>query len=210
MSTAQALRLFTHPDDRMVGQWLLIALVSMLLGAVTGIGFFAVGGIFAPLSDAASVMIGLSLIPVALGLDRLFHPFEPRLSRRAMRTGVAGLSLFAAGGLLLVLYHTLFGWLPEALAFGVQFLGILIQGIWLVMVGVLTLRSGVFDRSVGWAAAASGSAYLLMCISFPFDPGGPAVIMTALVAVVCFCAWAIWARAALRDAVTIQQDPAVT
>ena len=131
--------------------WLLLGLVATLLGAATGIGYFTFGAIFGPLSDATAVVIGLSLIPVALGLHGLFRPSEADLSRLTRLIGVGGLSLLALGSIVLVLFNAGFDWLPRLLGLPAQFLGIFIQGLWLALVGGGSSHFEPECSAAGWA-----------------------------------------------------------
>jgi hypothetical protein len=197
MTMPQSLRHFTYPDNVMMGRWLLLAMVAMILGAITGVGFFAVGGIFTPLSDTVAVIIGLALIPVVLGLGRIFRPHKPRFSFNTMAIGIIGLGLFSTGAFFLVLHHTIFGGIPETAAFGMQFFGIFLKSIWLFMLGLLILKTGIFEKRTGRAAILAGGAYLFVFATFPFYPGMPVIIFGLLIALSSFFAWAIWTRAAL-------------
>jgi hypothetical protein len=135
-------RSFSQTARETVRGWLLWALVAYLLGVITGAGYFTVGGVFALLSDLASVFMGLTMIPVVLGLERIFQPTNPRLNRNTRLVGLTGFSLLTTGGLILVLFY-FFNSLPGAVGLGAQFAGVFLQGTWLILIGLLIFRTQV-------------------------------------------------------------------
>ncbi len=141
--------------------------------------------------------MGLSLMPVALGLRDMFQSAEPRFSGWTCGVGLVGFTLFAGGGLVLVLSAIGVEWLPDGVALGGQFFGVFLQGAWLSLVGMLTLRTGVFDRAVGWAAVIAGSGYLLFGIGSPLGPTNALPAVGGFVGLVAFLTWALRMRTAL-------------
>lgn len=179
--------------------WLLAAATATVAGLAMGIGYFSAGGVFGPLSDATTPMIGGSLIPVALWLHRRLKPAAPRLSTLAVGIGLVGLTLLSLGGLLLLLFDLTGDLFRSDLALGSQFLGIFVQGVWLVLVGVLKLRSDDFSSGLGWASIVGGGGYMLFGIGSPFGSDGPIAMTGAMIGFVGFLTWALWTRAALRQ-----------
>jgi hypothetical protein len=190
--------MITTDQIRRLRAFLLAGIVAMVLGAVTGAGFFIVGGIFGPISDSASMLIAFTLIPVAVGLDQLFGRNDERRSRIARNIGLTGLGFFALGGFGLVLHAIVFQWIPAGVMLGVQFFGILLQGIWLIMIGNLTYRSGIFSRQSGIAAIISGSGYVLFVVGSPFGSNAPISLIGGMVGLIAFLVWASKARSQLK------------
>jgi hypothetical protein len=183
---------------RKLRTWLAAALVMTLLGAATGMLYFAAGGIFAPVSDAVAAIMGLTQLPVALGLHSLFRPSEPRLSRRARLLGLTGLGIMIAGSVVLVFSGLGFDALPGPPAFATQVVGIFIQGAWLCMIGVLGYRTTVFERRTGHFAIMAGGGYLLFVIGSLSSALAPLSGVGGLAGVIGFCVWAISSRRDLR------------
>ncbi len=149
-----------------LSRWLALAVGAMLLGAAAGAGFFMWGGVMAAVSDATGALIGLTLVPVALGVHRHLGRADPGLSTTARTVGVTGHVIFAAGGLLLVGAYLARDWMPDgfgAAAFGGQLLGIAVEGAWLVLVGRLSSQAGL-ARLIVVSALVAGAGNVLFVL----------------------------------------------
>jgi hypothetical protein len=187
----------TPLDRDTVRKWLVWGLVAYLFGVATGIGYFTIGGIFALLSDMSSVMMGLTMIPVVLGLAKLFDSEKSGLARNARRVGLAGFTLLALGGFVLSLFYFIQS-LPGSIALGAQFAGIFLQGIWLIMVGMLTLQTGALPRKPAWAGIIAGAGYFVVAASSAFG-FNPISGLGSAMGVVGYILWTLWTRSALRS-----------
>jgi hypothetical protein len=184
-------------DRNSVRKWLLWGLVAYVLGVVTGIGYFTIGGIFALLSDATSVMMGLTMIPVVLGLAKMFESDNPGFARNTRLVGLTSFSLLMLGGLILVFFYFIRS-LPGGFGLGMQFTGIFLQGIWLILLGILSLQSGVFSRKIAWAGIAAGAGYFLVGTSSAFG-FNPVSMLGSAMGVAGYVLWTLWTRIALKS-----------
>jgi hypothetical protein len=89
-------------------RWLLFCVVAMILGGVTGSAYYIIGGIMGPVSDAVAFIIGITLIPVTLGIYHQLQHAHQQLSTWARIIGLIGHSLIALSGLALVFSYILF------------------------------------------------------------------------------------------------------
>lgn len=187
-------------DAGSLRQWLLTAVLCMLLGALTGAGFFLLGGIMAPLSDASTVLIGGALVPVTLEVHRRTVATAPSLAARARAIGLSGHVLFALGGFALVVTYLLSRSVSAAVragavAFGVQLLGITLEGVWMFLVGSSFARAPG-PRPARGTAYATGVGNLLFVAGTVAGLGGLAGAGGAI-GLLGFLAWALTFRASL-------------
>jgi hypothetical protein len=181
-------------------RWLVLSVVAMILGSVTGIGYFTIGGIMAPVSDAAAFIIGVTLIPVTLGIyRRLYHADQP-LSSWARTIGLIGHSLFALSGVALVFSYFAFNGTSSSpsfgsVSFGIQLLGVSLEGVWLLMVGALTNRVRL-GLSIVYSAYVAGAGNILFALGTIAGIGGIAGVGGFLGAI-AFIIWALRYRSCL-------------
>lgn len=130
-----------------------------------GLGFVlqqsqGIEGVWAPLSDAGTAVFGLSLVPLVRGIAAELERAGDRLSRQARGVGLLSAGLITVGSAWLVAGSARL--VPDTGAAGlaVQMIGLGVLGVWLVLVGVRTLRTGRWSRVVGWAAVVAGVGYL--------------------------------------------------
>jgi hypothetical protein len=197
IATSQMALTLTQSERESVRKWLLLGLGAYGFGVLTGIGYFSVGGIFALLSDAASVMMGLTMIPVVMGLAKLFNERKPGLSQITRLVGLAGFSLLTLGGLILVFFYFM-RTLPGGFGLGMQFFGIFLQGVWLILVGSLALQTGVFSRKIAFAGITAGAGYFVIGISSGLS-FSPLSMIASAVGVAGYVLWALWTRTALKS-----------
>ncbi|MFP5332684.1 MAG: hypothetical protein ACLGHX_10050 [Acidimicrobiia bacterium] len=183
-----------RPDAAAAARGARVALWGTVAGAVLGVGYFTVGGIFAPLSDLAAGVIGVGLMPVVL-----------HLHRRGGRSGVDGVAatgLAAAAGMItsslgLIVSDTL--QIEGGRAFlTVQFLSMAAFGGWLL--ATVRREGGRFSRRWHTTALVTAVAYVVAGIGEPLTGFRQIVIYSAgSVAVVAFCLWAARTRRELME-----------
>ena len=161
-----------------LGGWsALVAAVATIVGMVTLLQFFRVGGVWGRLNDASSVVLMLALIPVAV----VVAVFE-------LET-VATLAMFVAAiGIVGMVLAALF---PAALLAGAgtfeqlrnRTLGAsALVGLWYILAGYIALTTEI-PVELSWAAVAAGIG--LVAVAWGFVIGGhrhPAAIVGGLLA----------------------------
>jgi hypothetical protein len=180
-----------------IRRWLLMGLGAYGFGVLTGIGYFTIGGIFALLSDAASIAMAVTMIPVVLGLAKIFERHNKEFSKIARLVGLTGFTLLGTGGAILVLFYFL-RTLPGGLGLGMQFAGIFLQGIWLMLVGILSQKTGTFSQKVSIAAIVGGVGYFVVGAGSAFG-FSPILYLASAVSVGAYVLWALWTRAELSS-----------
>lgn len=123
--------------------------------------FFAVGGVFGPINDAASVVQMISMLPVALALYFLFRPLTPLISLAALVIAIVAMLGIAILQTLLVLQRVRF----EQTLFPVLTLGGIL-GVWWMLVGVQSMIGGMLPDGLRWASIAAGLSAVLLVIGF--------------------------------------------
>ena len=123
--------------------------------------FFAVGGVFGPINDAASVVQMIFMLPVALALYFLFRPLSPLISLAALvfaTVAMVGIAILQA---LLVLRRVRY----EQTLLPVLTLGGIL-GVWWILIGVQSLIGGMLPNGLRWASIAVGLSAILLVIGF--------------------------------------------
>lgn len=207
-SSTTASSAITAADRRTARRWVAIALGATIAGFALGMGFVIDQRLFAALSDIGAVAFAVALVPVALHLRREFRQRAPAASRVVLAIGLTGLTLLALSGAALAVLDVtanLTGTASEvgpAAAFpvlAVQHLGILLQGVWMIGIGLLGLSVGVFRRRTSLAAIISGAGYALGApISLLMGFATPLFYIAFLVALVGFIVWTLSLRTDLR------------
>ena len=146
-------------------RWLLFSVIAMILGGVTGIAYYAIEGIMGPVSDAVAFIIGITLIPVTLGIYHQLRHAHQQLSTWARIIGLIGHALIALSGLALVFSYILFNSASnplslESVSFSIQLAGALLEGVWLLMVAILSSRAHIRALIV-YSAYIAGSGNIL-------------------------------------------------
>ncbi|WP_331236412.1 hypothetical protein [Natronorarus salvus] len=179
-----------------------------VLGAIAltiplGIGFFLYEGIFALLSDAGGLLVGVLLAPLVWGLYLLNS--GDGLDRPVLALGVLTVLGICLGSLGLIVVNALS--LDPAVYGGgflaIQFAGWLFLGIWLLGVGALGLRNETVERRVSWAAVAtgigSGDGIVTLVYSYAVGWFTPAFSVFMALFAVGFALWAFWLGRGLRS-----------
>lgn len=180
-------------------------LVATLLAVVLGIGFFTYGGIFAPLSDAGGLLVGVLLAPLVWGLHLLNR--DDGLDRSVFLLGVVTVLGICLGSIGLIVMYLL-SLNPEIYGsgfLGVQFLGWLLLGFWLLGVGTLGFRNDTVGRRISWAAMVSGvgttGGIVTLLYSYAVGSFTVAFSLFMVLYAVGFVLWAFWLADDLRTMV---------
>lgn len=123
----------------LAGPSALVAAVATVLGAVFLGLFFAKGGLWGPLNDAASIVLMLATVPVAAFFATWTEPYlAPGIAFFVAVVGLVGmLGASVAQGLLLARVRTYQQLLPWTLGFGA------VTGFWYVLIGVTGAMAGM-------------------------------------------------------------------
>jgi hypothetical protein len=178
--------------------WLLAAFVATLGGIVTGAGYFAVGGVFALLSDLFGLAMGIVGVALVLGLHAYAAAVAGVSARNVHTVGLAAYALTIVGSFALVLLNVGVTGVPGSLALGTQFAGMALQGAWLLGFGLLLLRAAVFPRAAAWMFVVSGAGYLSFGVAAVAAPGSVAAMTGGFVGVIVYLVLVLRLRAALR------------
>jgi hypothetical protein len=177
--------------------WLLAAFVVTLGGILTGSAYFAVGGIFALLSDLFGLGMGLVGLVLVIGLHE--HVAAARGDRApAIRSlGLVAYVLTIVGSFGLVLLNLGMSSIPGGTFLGTQFAGMATQGAWFLAFGLLVLGSATFDRTSAWLFVTSGLGYLSFGLAAVVAPGSVAAMAGGFVGVFVYLYLVLRLRRAL-------------
>jgi hypothetical protein len=140
-----------------------------IIGAVTLLLFYALeapntiktgdssGHIFGPLSDYAGLFQFLSMLPLAVALDRLAPARAQRLSQIAEVTGVTGMLTAALAQFLLVAHIVTF-----AVNLPIVLVGMVLIGVWLVVANRLGGAGGALPSRLAFVGVFSGAMFALL------------------------------------------------
>ena len=165
-----------------------LAAVATIISFVALFIFFAVGGVFGPINDAASVFQMLFLIPVALTLHQVFRQLNPTLSLTATIITILAMLGIAILQSLLIVQRVRF----EQTLKPVLLLGGVI-GLWWLVVGALAFSSDTFPAGFAWVSMLAGLSGVLLVVGFWM--GGqqhPLAAIGFLVNAFASSIWAIW------------------
>jgi hypothetical protein len=177
--------------------WLLAAFVVTLGGIVTGSAYFAVGGIFALVSDLFALGMGVVGLVLVLGLHRYVEGATGSTAPGVRLVGTVAYVLTIVGSTALVLLNAGVTTIPGGLSLGTQFAGMTMQGAWFVGFALLVLRSGVFARADGWMFMLAGAGYLSFGVAAIAAFGSVAAMAGGFVGVVVYLVLVLRLRAAL-------------
>ena len=155
-----------------------------------------------PVSDSVAFLIGVSLIPVTLGIYYKLLYTHPKLSSWARVIGLFGHSLIALSGLALVfsyiaVHNTLSSLSFESVSFSIQLAGAFLEGVWLLLIAVLSSRIPLRPFVIYSAyIAGAGNILFVMGTLLHVDivawTGG-------FIGIVAFITWAILYRSSLQS-----------
>lgn len=154
--------------NKRLSRWLLLNVIVMLLGAVTGIGYYTIGGIMAPISDFFAFLIAITFVVICISIFKMYSPELPGISGWTMFTGITGHILFGLSGLALVISYVFSEHIPQfwnfgKVSFSFQLVAIAIEGVWLLMVGVVSINS-YLNRTIIYSAFIAGFGNLLFSV----------------------------------------------
>jgi len=150
--------------------------------------FFAVGGVFGPINDSASVFQFLFLIPIALALYRILAPHSRALSLGATAVGIAAMLVFAVLQALLVFGYVRF---EQTLKPVLILSGIV--GLWWLSTSILSITRGALPAGLAWVGVVAGVSSVLVLVGFWI--GGqehPLAAVGFLAGGVAIPVWAFW------------------
>lgn len=165
-----------------------LSAAANIVGFFTLIAFFSVGEPFGAINDLTTVILALSMVPLAFALHKLHQRIAPRLSLGAFVVGVLAMVTAAALSALLVLglVELELTLVASPFAFGVI-------GVWLALNSYLGRSSGTLPSGLIWVGIVAGAGFVLVIVGFLL--GGqqhPLAAVGGLTAVTCYPIWAVW------------------
>ncbi|MGI9609182.1 MAG: hypothetical protein ACR2NL_02705 [Acidimicrobiia bacterium] len=183
-----------------VRTWILVSFALFVVEIGAWIGFVTVGGVFFTISDAVSLLLGASLIPVVLGLDSIFKEDEPRLARSAKWVGLAAMTLISVGSIVILTSEVSHEFVPAGGGLSMQIAGFALFGVWLLLVGILSGRTETFGRRSEFAAKAVAAGFFLGSLGSPFGPDNVVTILGGVIGLSAYVVWVFSTRADLAGA----------
>lgn len=176
-----------------------LSAAATIVGFVTLIVFFSVGGPFGTINDISSSILALSLLPLALALYLLLRPCAALLSLIALIIGICAMLAASILQILLVLRVVKLELTLVAVpaTFGVV-------GVWLLLNSYLALASRTLPSGLAWVGVVAGVGYILVIPGFLL--GGqqhPLTAVGGLTAVIGYPIWAIWIGGLLLSGILI-------
>ncbi|WP_277212438.1 hypothetical protein [Isoptericola croceus] len=184
---------------RRVRLFLWLSLAATAAGAVFGVLYFTVGGIFAPISDLAGGLMGVALIPAALSFRRLTAPRGWPATGRTAAVGLLGGATIIASSAGLVVGNALRLQESGLPVLVVQFLGMGMLGAWVFLVSATAPRRDLFRRGTVVVGLTTGACYLVVGLGEPML-GFPGVLTYSVggLGVLGFVLWVVLATRDLR------------
>ncbi|GIW01952.1 hypothetical protein [Roseiflexus sp.] len=176
-----------------------LSAAATIVGFVTLIVFFSVGGPFGTINDISSSILALSLLPLALALYLLLRPCAALLSLIALIIGICAMLAASILQILLVLrvVKSELTLVAVPATFGVV-------GVWLLLNSYLALASRTLPSGLAWVGMVAGVGYILVILGFLL--GGqqhPLTAVGGLTAVIGYPIWAIWIGGLLLSGILI-------
>lgn len=176
-------------------------LVAMAVTIPLGVGFFQYGGIFGPLSDVGGLAVGLLVAPL-VWCTYLLHE-DADGNRGLLAVGGVAVATNCVGSFGLIVLSLLSMENQMAAFLGVQFLGWLLFGGWLVGAGLLGRRAGTMGERTAWTAIAAGvgaaGGMVTLVYSYAVGSFTPLFGLFMLVFAVGFLTWAFLYGGELRE-----------
>lgn len=177
-----------------------VNVVANIVGFVSLLVFFSVGGISGIINDSSSVFFSLSLIPLAAAWHHLHRSLFPPLSLVVATIGIIAMITAAILQALLV-----FGVVEFEQTLGTVLAANAVIGIWLMMNGILARIGSTLPPGLAWLSIGAGIGLVLIIVGFWI--GGqqhPLTTVGGLVAFIGILIWAIWlGRLLLAGRVTL-------
>jgi hypothetical protein len=166
--------------EQLAGWSALVALGATIVGAVTIVLFFSRGGAWGRLNDAASVVLLLAMIPVALVIGTIETENEATVGFVVAAVGIGAMIVVAVlQGLLVAGRVTYEGTKAAVLGGGA------VIGAWYIVAGWLSAGT-ILDGALRWLAIAAGIGYI--AIGYGFLAGNERHPLSALGGVVLLVA----------------------
>lgn len=175
-----------------------ISASASILGFVFLAAFFSAGQPFGTLNDFfGSILLGLSMMPLAFALERVYMQGNVALTRVVLVTGLVGMTLLVIAGATVILKT--FAWInfpeptPGTGPFGIGLIGPVVIGLWLIFVSYLGLASPALPNLLNWIGITAGAGFGITLIGFIL--GGqnhPMTWIGGLAAGIAYPIWAIW------------------
>lgn len=167
---------------------------ATVLAVPLGIEFFTVGGVFGPLSDAWGLLVALLLVPLVRGLSVVNDGL--RFDRPAVAIGGAAIAGMGLGSFGLVV-RSIIPLVPDTVGgvfLGIQFVGSVLLGVWLLAVGWIGLRDNTVGRRVSWAAVVAGTGMVggIVTLVYSYAVGSFTPAFPAFMALY-FVGFVVWA-----------------
>jgi hypothetical protein len=165
-----------------------VSAAANILGFVTLIAFFAVGEPFGVINDLTTVVLALSMVPLAFVLHELHRRAAPTLSFGAFVFGIFAMVGAAVLQALLVL-----GLVSFELTLVAVPVAFAVIGVWLVLNSYLGRNSGTLPKGLIWIGIVAGAALVLVLVGILLGgPQHPLAAVGGLTAVICYPVWAVW------------------
>ncbi len=182
---------------RLAGWSAYVSAVTSILGFVFIAMFIVVGQPFGTLNDFFSgVVLGLSMIPMALALHKINSPLNPGPSVLALVIGLVSMVILAVAAVMVIMKT--FGLItfpeprPGTGPFGVAVIASGFLGIWLIIVNYIGRQRSAFPNPLTWVGIVAGAGYVVSIIGFTL--GGlnhPLVAVGGLAEAIAYPIWAI-------------------
>jgi hypothetical protein len=183
-----------RPRARLFATFAFATAAATWLGFITFILFLILRGVFGLINDVSAILLALVQLPVALGARALLRVRFPRLSSAAAILGVSA-SVMGAIGLGSLVFKPFIPWnfpepYPGAGAYGLGIIGPGVGGLWQILVGLLSLRSGALPRTVGRLCLLAGIGYVAVWAGF--TTGGVSSPVGAVGGLLALIAGPLW------------------
>ena len=180
------------PLADLAGAAALVAAVSTVVGMIALLLFFSRGGSWGPINDAASVVLMLALIPVALALAAIEGPVAGAAAGVVAAIGIGAMLVVAALQALLVARRVTYDQTKHAV------LGVgAVVGVWYLLTAVITAGTAV---PLGLRLASGAAGLGFVATGYGFARGGerhPAATVGGLVLFVASLVVQVWLGALL-------------
>lgn len=177
-----------------VRTWTMVALAMFVLNLVAYAGFMTVGGVWFTISDAAGLALAVSMVSVVTGMDRLLRPVSASASRVMKVVGITGMAIVMVGSIVLLTSDVSHEFVPAQGGLGMQFAGFGLEGVWFLMLGRLSTRTGLYTRHLGIICYLIGAGFVVGSLGAPLGPDSLPVTVGMVGSFVGFILWAVLSR----------------
>ena len=186
-----------NTNYRLAGWSAYLSAIGTLLGFVTIIGFFMVGGLFGVTSDVSSLIISLTLFPILWALHQLHRSHALAVSLGALGMGLIAMLIATVLQALLV-FDVLTNSQTEIAvlsSYGVM-------GLALITFNYLAYVHESLPRKLAIWGIVAGAGYVLTAVGYILGrQNHPLTYVGGLLSVIAYPVWTIWlGRIWLRNA----------